>query len=93
VDGELLRLVVKDNEIIGVNGGWLPASQRIAVGIKLHPDRMTQHDWESLPGIGVHLAERIEADRQKNGEFGSLENLKRVRGVGSKSIVTWRAFF
>ncbi len=93
VDGESLCLVVKDNEIVSVNGGWMPASQRMAIGIKLHPDRMTQQDWESLPGIGMQLAERIEENRQKNGEFGSLESLKRVRGVGSKSIQNWSSFF
>jgi len=46
-----------------------------------------------LPGIGETLARRLELDRQENGEFGSLEGLLRVKGVGLKSIERWRIFF
>jgi competence protein ComEA len=65
----------------------------MAIGVKLHPDHMTREDWEALPGIGSRLAEKIEENRQKNGDFGALDDLKRVRGVGSKSIERWRCFF
>lgn len=92
-DGSLLSLVIKDNEIIEVNQGWMPAVQRMACGIALHPDRMSLADWESLPGIGPHLAAAIENDRQKNGDFGTLEALQRVRGIGQKSIRRWQEFF
>lgn len=71
----------------------MPASQRIVLGIPLHPDSMVGDDWQALPGIGPKLAERIEADRQKNGEFASLEDLKRVSGIGKKRIEAWRIFF
>ncbi len=93
LDGERLSLVVNGVEIVDVLRGWMPASQRMAIGIKLQPDRMTREDWEALPGIGPRLAEKIEENRQENGGFGSLEDLKRVRGIGSKSIERWRCFF
>jgi competence protein ComEA len=54
---------------------------------------MVGDDWQALPGIGPKLAERIEVDRQKNGEFASLEDLKRVSGIGKKRIEAWRIFF
>ncbi|MBA3645074.1 MAG: helix-hairpin-helix domain-containing protein [Gemmatimonadaceae bacterium] len=38
---------------------------------------------EALRGIGPSLARRIVADRDSFGAFGSLEGLKRVRGIGS----------
>ncbi|WP_432823027.1 ComEA family DNA-binding protein [Trichloromonas sp.] len=93
MDGENLSVVRDGVEIIEVIRRWMPAGQRIAIGVKLHPDRMTLEDWEALPGIGARLAERIEENRQKSGDFGSIENLQRVTGIGSKSIERWRCFF
>jgi len=77
----------------GVSMEWLPSSQRIALQIPLHPDRMSPSDWEYLPGIGPRLAENIEAYRQINGEFGTLERLRRVKGIGEKKISSWRRYF
>jgi competence protein ComEA len=38
---------------------------------------------ETLPRIGPALAQRIVADREAAGPFGSLEGLRRVRGIGA----------
>jgi len=92
-DGLRLGLVLQGNEIKGFSRGWMPAAQRIALGIKLHPDRMSQEDWEVLPGVGTLLADRIEEDRQKNGDFVALDSLKRVPGIGNMLIERWREFF
>ncbi|OHB26639.1 MAG: hypothetical protein A2X84_07445 [Desulfuromonadaceae bacterium GWC2_58_13] len=93
MDGSSLALIVEDGEIVDFSMGWMPATQRMALGIKLHPDRMTQEDWEALPGIGVRLAAVIEEDRHKNGDFISIEGLDRVPGIGTKSIERWKCFF
>lgn len=41
-------------------------------------------EWEilSLPKVGPSLAHRILADRDSLGPFGSLDELRRVKGVG-----------
>lgn len=90
VDGLLLTTEEKTSHI---QCGWMPAAHRISLGIALHPDRMSLHDWQALPGIGPVLSERIELDRQINGDFGRLESLQRVKGVGPKRIESWRRFF
>lgn len=92
-NGEHLELRRKDHGIAIVQRGWMSASHRMALAIPLHPDRMSLLDWQSLPGISETLAERIEADRHKNGDFLNLEALLRVKGIGRKRIESWKTFF
>lgn len=42
----------------------------------------TVEELESLPGIGLVYAERIVDYREKNGPFESLEEIKKVQGIG-----------
>lgn len=91
--GEFMNILVKDSQVVELKRNWLPALQRMALGIALHPDCMNVDDWQALSGIGPRLAQRIEEDRQLNGEFGSLDKLQRVRGIGSHRIEAWHKFF
>ncbi|RLB62818.1 MAG: hypothetical protein DRH08_11920 [Deltaproteobacteria bacterium] len=92
--GESLRFLIKKGQKITLlQRGWMSASHRMALAIPLHPDRMSRRDWKALPGIGDSLAERIENNRQKNGDFGCLEALTRVKGIGEKRINRWKEFF
>ena len=52
-------------------------------------------DWrafDNLPGIGPSLAEAIVADREANGRFNSIEDLKRVKGIGEKKFATIKPY-
>jgi competence protein ComEA len=51
-------------------------------GERIDVDRATAEDLMRLPRIGPSLAQRIVADRDTRGAFGSLEGLDRVSGVG-----------
>jgi len=93
LNGARYGIVKKDQKIEIVQRGWMSAGKRIGLGIALHPDRMSRSDWAVLPGIGKKLAERIHTDRQNNGDFGSLDALKRVNGVGPGRIASWKSFF
>lgn len=46
---------------------------------------------EALPGIGPKKAREILGDRQANGPFSSVEDLRRVKGIGDKTIADLRA--
>jgi len=92
-DGAMLELLENEGESAAVLAGWLPARQRLSLGIALHPDRMSREDWISLPGIGEKLAGEIELDRQKYGDFGSLAALERVKGIGPAKLKALRPFF
>ncbi len=93
IPGQGFDLVLKKSVITDIMPFWMPAGQRLALAIPLHPDRMVVKDWEVLPGAGPALARQIELDRQKYGDFRSLEGLQRVKGVGPKRIAAWRDFF
>lgn len=93
IDGEALNIVVIDGEVTEITRFWMPAAQRMALDIPLHPDRMSLADWEALSGIGPRMAQAIEGERQRNGDFGSLAGLERVKGIGPKRLAGWKRFF
>lgn len=93
VTGELFNFNELSGEVKTFERRWMPASHRILCGIPLHPDRMSQEDWEILPGVGPKLAAAIENDRQKNGDFVVFQALDRVKGVGPKKLEQWKTYF
>ncbi|MBL4697269.1 MAG: helix-hairpin-helix domain-containing protein [Phycisphaerales bacterium] len=44
-----------------------------------------------LPGIGPALASRILKDREENGVYRTIDELKRVRGIGPKTVEKLRS--
>ncbi|OGC74663.1 MAG: hypothetical protein A2145_01405 [candidate division Zixibacteria bacterium RBG_16_40_9] len=44
----------------------------------------TPDELESLPSIGPVLAKRIVDYRQQNGGFKTIEDIKKVQGIGNK---------
>jgi len=68
------------------------ANQPSAAGPKrshgdlLDLNRATGKDFDSLPGIGPQLAERIVEYRQSVGAFHSLDELQEVKGIGKKKF-------
>lgn len=53
---------------------------------KVDLDIATELEIEALRGVGPSLARRIVAERDSFGPFGSIEGLKRVRGVGPSLV-------
>lgn len=92
-NGQRYDLIEKNTENKALVVSWMRAAKRIAAGVPLHPDRMSLQDWEDLPGIGSRLAEKIESDRQLNGDFGSLSRLQRVKGIGKGRVGFWKEIF
>ena len=43
-------------------------------------------EWVQLDGIGETLAERIIEDRTARGPFRSVDELRRVKGIGPKTL-------
>lgn len=49
-------------------------------------------EWAQLDGIGEKLARRIVKDREDRGAFKSIDDVRRVRGLGPKLIEKLRPF-
>ena len=46
----------------------------------------TAKEFERLPRIGPQLAGRIVAYREENGAFKRIDDITKVRGIGSKTL-------
>lgn len=56
----------------------------------MNVNRATAEQLTQLNGIGDALAQRIVADRDKNGPFSSVDDLTRVSGIGEKKLEGFR---
>ena len=64
------------------NGRRNKATRAAARHSKVDLDVAGEAEIEALRGVGPSLARRIVAERDSFGPFGSIEGLRRVRGVG-----------
>jgi competence protein ComEA len=67
------------------------ALQALRDGRRLDLNHASAADLELLPGIGPSLARRIVEDRSAHGAFGSIDALRRVHGIGPRTIERLRA--
>ena len=93
ISGQHVEIIENSHGLHRIKVSWMRAGKRMALGIPLHPDRIGFNDWQDIKGIGPALAQRIIAERQKNGDFGSLANLTRVAGIGEKTVQSMQKWF
>lgn len=58
-------------------------ARALGPGERIDPNAADAVELDRLPRIGPALADRIVADRERNGPFRTVEDLRRVRGVGT----------
>ena len=56
----------------------------------LDVNHATWVEWAQLDGIGETPARRIIDDRQDRGEFTTIEDVARVKGIGPKTLARIR---
>jgi competence protein ComEA len=55
-------------------------------------NRASASEFDSLPGIGPTLAERVVQLRKQKGRFDSVEDLLEVKGIGPSKLGRLRPF-
>lgn len=66
-----------------------PAQRLVFTGV-LDLNTASATELERLPRVGPALAGRIVAHREANGAFGSVDELRRVKGIGAKTLEVLR---
>ena len=81
-DGE--QLVVGAPKPVTTSRGVGKKKVKLSGAVNINTANAAQLD--ALPGIGPVMAERIIAYRQKNGNFKSIEELRKVPGMGASKF-------
>ena len=63
---------------------WLVAIQCAFAAININT--AAEAELDKLPGIGPVKAKAIVDERKKNGPFKSIEDIKRVKGIGDTTL-------
>jgi competence protein ComEA len=87
-----LARIVQDGEqiIVGAAGDARSRITANALSDKVNINTATAEDFDTLPRIGVTLAQRIIAFRNENGPFVALESLLEVPGIGDLTLAGMR---
>jgi competence protein ComEA len=67
-------------------------AEPIAIDFKIDVNKAEWPELTLMPNIGEQLAKRIVSDRTDRGPFKDLEELRRVRGIGPKTLESMRPF-
>ena len=59
---------------------------RLAMGRRIAINQATEEQLESIPGIGPRRASSIVENRRKYGFFSDVGDLKRVHGIGPRTV-------
>jgi competence protein ComEA len=62
------------------------APKSTSPGPALDINRASEDELRALPGIGSVLASRIVETRDREGPFASVDDLRRVRGLGRAKL-------
>lgn len=90
--------VITAASLLAIAGWWLYQGQLgarlidieraepVAIDFKIDINSAAWPELTLLPGIGPELAKRIVSDRQAKGPFHEVTDLRRVRGIGPKTL-------
>ncbi|MDS1115545.1 ComEA family DNA-binding protein [Gordonia westfalica] len=71
-------------------GSSPPASSAAEAGGRINLNTATETELDALPGIGPVTAKAILAWRERNGRFGSVDQLAEVDGIGPARLAKLR---
>ena len=77
---------------MSISVGLMDGEKRLLFHLPIDINRATPEDFEALPGIGEKLAQRIVKSRNEYDVFQSVDDLKRVKGIGEKKLANIKEF-
>jgi len=78
----------------GLRGRMVEIQQAAPQTARFQVD-INKADWPELavlPGVGRKMAERIVQSRQEDGPYRDIDDLRRVRGIGPRTLEALRPY-
>ena len=72
--------------------GWMAVPGRIVLGVPLDVNQASEAELALVPGITQPMAERIVAQRNRQGRFSRLAELGSVKGIGPVKLRRLRQY-
>ncbi len=94
-DGPLLNQQHKTNkqDKLNIRIGRMAANKLLVFSIPLNLNQLSVEELCLIPGVGESLAQEIIAYREKRKGFRSVDELRKVKGIGEKRYDTIKRFF
>lgn len=100
--GAIAALLVLAWGVMGLHAWWQGGTRGRLIEIDEAPPRPAQYlvdintagvaELQVLPEIGPSLAERIVTERETGGPYRDLNDLRRVRGIGPRTLERIRPY-
>ncbi len=82
IAGDEVRVRFRPTAVPTPMPGALPAATAPAPDHRVNVNTASLAELDTLPGIGLTLAQRIIDERERHGPFTRVEDLPRVSGIG-----------
>jgi competence protein ComEA len=77
-----------DQVVLGLAGAEIrPPTDPVLVGRPVDPNQADAAALAAVPGLGDRVAAAIVADRAERGPFRAVQDLRRVPGIGARTVV------
>jgi competence protein ComEA len=70
----------------------IETAEPVAIDFKIDVNEANWPELALMPNIGEQLAKRIVNDRESRGRYRDLADLRRVRGIGPKTLEGMKPF-
>ena len=106
IDEEFERLSMGENDSLAVEKDTLQVKNSSTAKENIHSptslnalqpnsielNTATLNELEQLPGVGPSVAEKIISYRSSNGGFHSVDELRKIKGIGEKKFDKMKKF-
>jgi competence protein ComEA len=84
--------VRNDSESMSLTVTEMSAYSKMTLGLPISLNRENEVGFTALPGIGNALARAIVLERQNRGGFKHLDELRDIKGIGTKLLEKIRPY-